>query len=164
MLPAHHHQDSVRIRFVGTDDPVRPAHCTSEMRNPSARSYCPTGRQSRRPLQDDGDRPGVLPVSKVLFLFQYQPKGDPAKRSAFGKEEEGCGYGVFAAPTETEWSWLLLTPRRFFSFSKKRKKRMVAQIGRTASPTPIKALRRSTGLPRQRARWLAMTLQYEKNK
>ena len=110
------------------------------------------------------DRPGVLPVSDVLFLFQYQPKGDPAKRSAFGKEEEGCGYGVFAAPAETEWSWLLLTPRRFFSFSKKRKKRMVAQIGRTASPTPIKALRRSTGLPRQRAHWLAMTLQYEKNK
>ena len=42
-------------------------------------------------------------------------------------------------------------------FLKKRKKRMGAQIGRTASPTPIKALRRSTGLPRQCAHWLAMT-------
>jgi hypothetical protein len=110
------------------------------------------------------DRPGVLPVSDVLFLFQYQPKGDPAKRSAFGKEEGASGYGVFAAPAETEWSWLLLTPRRFFSFLKKRKKRIGAQIWRTASPTPIKALRRSTGSPRQRAHWLAMTLQYEKNK
>ena len=29
----------------------------------------------------------------------------------FGKEEGASGYGVFAAPAETEWSWLLLTPR-----------------------------------------------------
>ena len=41
----------LRIRFVGADAPVRPARCTSEMRSPSAKSYCPTGRQSRRPLQ-----------------------------------------------------------------------------------------------------------------
>ena len=44
-----------RRNFVDTvcrgDAPVRPARCTSEMRSPSARSYCPTGRQSRRPLQ-----------------------------------------------------------------------------------------------------------------
>ena len=59
------------------------------------------------------DRPGVLPVSDVLFLFQYQPKGDPAKRSAFGKEEGASGYGVFAAPAETEGSWLLLTRWRY---------------------------------------------------
>ena len=63
------------------------------------------------------------------------------KRSQFGKEEEGCGYGVFAAPAEAEWSWLLLTrwrhglhfrfrgslsflhrARRFFSFSKRERK------------------------------------------
>ena len=39
------------------------------------------------------------------------PNCDPAKRSQFGKEEGAGGYGAFAAPAETEWSWLLLTPR-----------------------------------------------------
>ena len=60
----------------------------------------------------------------VSFLFLLEPKGDPAQRSAFGKEEGGCEYGAFAAPAEAEWSRLLLTLRRFFSFSEKRKKRM----------------------------------------
>ena len=41
-----------------------------------------------------------------------QPNRNPMKWFRFGKEEGGCGYGVFAAPAETEWSWLLLTPRR----------------------------------------------------
>ena len=63
----------------------------------------------------------------VSFLFLLEPKGDPAQRSAFGKEEGGCEYGAFAAPAEAEWSRLLLTLRRFFSFSEKRKKRMGAQ-------------------------------------
>ena len=64
----------------------------------------------------------ALLVLNVFFLFQYQPKGDPAKRSAFGKEEGASGYGVFAAPAEAEWSWLLLTPRRFFSFLERERK------------------------------------------
>ena len=63
----------------------------------------------------------------VSFLFLLEPKGDPAQRSAFGKEEGGCEYGAFAAQAEAEWSRLLLTLRRFFSFSEKRKKRMGAQ-------------------------------------
>ena len=63
----------------------------------------------------------------VSFLFLLEPKGDPAQRSAFGKEEGGCEYGAFAAPAEAEWSRVLLTLRRFFSFSEKRKKRMGAQ-------------------------------------
>ena len=62
----------------------------------------------------------------VSFLFLLEPKGDPAQRTAFGKEEGGCEYGAFAAPAEAEWSRLLLTLRRFFSFSEKRKKRMGA--------------------------------------
>ena len=78
----------------------------------------------------------ALLVLNVFFLFQYQPKGDPAKRSAFGKEEGASGYGVFAAPAEAEWSWLLLTPRRFFSFSIKRKKRMGAQKMRATNGRP----------------------------
>ena len=85
----------------------------------------------------------ALLVLNVFFLFQYQPKGDPAKRSAFGKEEGDCGYGVFAAPAETEWSWLLLTPRRFFSFSIKRKKRMGAQRKQATNGRPY-VLNRST--------------------
>ena len=78
----------------------------------------------------------ALLVLNVFFLFQYQPKGDPAQRSAFGKEEGASGYGVFAAPAEAQCSWLLLTPRRFFSFSMKRKKRTGAQIGPTESSAP----------------------------
>ena len=58
----------------------------------------------------------------VSFLFLLEPKGDPAQRSAFGKEEGGCEYGAFAAPAEAQCSWLLLTPRRFFSFSKRERK------------------------------------------
>ena len=69
----------------------------------------------------------------VSFLFLLEPKGDPAQRSAFGKEEGGCEYGAFAAPAEAEWSRLLLTLRRFFSFSEKRKKRMGRKKRRWAS-------------------------------
>ena len=43
------------------------------------------------------------------------PNCDPAKRSQFGKEEGGRGYGAFAASAEAECSWLLLTPRRTLS-------------------------------------------------
>ena len=76
-------------------------------------------------MESPENRPkGSLVVS---FLFLVEPKDDPAQRSAFGKEEGGCEYGAFAAPAEAEWSRLLLTLRRFFSFSEKRKKRMGAQ-------------------------------------
>ena len=40
-----------------------------------------------------------------------QPNRNPMKWFRFGKEEGGCGYGVFAAPAETECSRLLLTQR-----------------------------------------------------
>ena len=44
-----------------------------------------------------------------------EPKRSPAKLVRFGEEEGACGYGVFAALTETaetEWSPLLLTRTR----------------------------------------------------
>ena len=50
------------------------------------------------------------------------PNCDPAQRSQFGKEEGASGYGAFAAPAEAQCSWLLLTPWRFFSFSKRGEK------------------------------------------
>ena len=61
-------------------------------------------------MEGPGNHSKGSPV--VSFLFLLEPKGDPAQRSAFGKEEGGCEYGAFAAPAEAEWSWLLLTPRR----------------------------------------------------
>ena len=85
----------------------------------------------------------ALLVLNVFFLFQYQPKGDPAKRSAFGKEEGASGYGAFAAPAEAQCSWLLLTLRRFFSFSIKRTKRMGAQRKQATNGRPY-VLNRST--------------------
>ena len=72
--------------------------------NPSA-AVCPPSSRSRAARQNS-----------------LKPNCDPVKRSQVGKEEGDCGYGVFAAPAETEWSWLLLTPRRFFSFSKRERK------------------------------------------
>ena len=54
---------------------------------------------------------------------QITPNCDPAQRSQFGKEEGASEYGAFAAPAEAECSWLLLTPRRFFSFSIKEKEK-----------------------------------------
>ena len=81
------------------------------------------------------------------------------KRSQFGKEEEGCGYGVFAAPAETEWSWLLLTRWRhglqfrfqkpaFFSwkietvlfFLSRRKKRMGSKKKTGDQWSPLRSL------------------------
>ena len=89
-------------------------------------------------MESPENRPkGSLVVS---FLFLLEPKGDPAQRSAFGKEEGGCEYGAFAAPAEAEWSRLLLTLRRFFSFSEKRKKRMGAQKRGRAMPAPTSSI------------------------
>ena len=82
----------------------------------------------RRGIQGQGPWPMESPENHpkgslvVSFLFLLEPKGDPAQRSAFGKEEGGCEYGAFAAPAEAQCSWLLLTPRRFFSFSKRERK------------------------------------------
>ena len=93
----------------------------------------------RRGLQGQGpwsmESPENHPKGSLVvsFLFLLEPKGDPAQRSAFGKEEGGCEYGAFAAPAEAEWSRLLLTLRRFFSFSEKRKKRMGRKKRRWAS-------------------------------
>ena len=78
---------------------------------------------------------------------QITPTCDPAQRSQFGKEEGASGYGAFAAPAETEWSWLLLTPRRFFSFSKKRKKRMGSKT------LPVCAERRQPPLGKGAFEW-----------
>ena len=105
-----------------------------QLRSASAPTYSIVGfptsirRKSRARLwsmEGPGNHSKGSPV--VSFLFLLEPKGDPAQRSAFGKEEGGCEYGAFAAPAEAEWSRLLLTLRRFFSFSEKRKKRMGAQ-------------------------------------
>ena len=82
----------------------------------------------RRGIQGQGPWPMESPENHpkgslvVSFLFLLEPKGDPAQRSAFGKEKGGCEYGAFAAPAEAQCSWLLLTPRRFFSFSKRERK------------------------------------------
>ena len=59
--------------------------------NPSA-AVCPPSSRSRAARQNS-----------------LKPNCDPVKRSQFGKEEGDCGCGVFAAPAETEWGWLLLT-------------------------------------------------------
>ena len=105
-----------------------------QLRSASASTYSIVGfptsirRKSRARLwsvEGPGNHSKGSPVVSLLFLLV--PKGDPAQRSAFGKEEGGCEYGAFAAPAEAEWSRLLLTLRRFFSFSEKRKKRMGAQ-------------------------------------
>ena len=82
-------------------------------------------------MEGPGNHSKGSPV--VSFLFLLEPKGDPAQRSAFGKEEGGCEYGAFAAPAEAEWSRHLLTLRWFFSFSEKRKKRMGRKKRRWAS-------------------------------
>ena len=100
----------------------------------------------RRGLQGQGpwsmESPENHPKGSLVvsFLFLLEPKGDPAQRSAFGKEEGGCEYGAFAAPAEAEWSRLLLTLRRFFSFSEKRKKRMGAQKRGRAMPAPTASI------------------------
>ena len=100
----------------------------------------------RRGLQGQGPWPMESPENHpkgslvVSFLFLLEPKGDPAQRSAFGKEEGGCEYGAFAAPAEAEWSRLLLTLRRFFSFSEKRKRRMGAQKRGRAMPVPTASI------------------------
>ena len=86
-------------------------------------------------MEGPGNHSKGSPV--VSFLFLLEPKGDPAQRSAFGKEEGGCEYGAFAAPAEAEWSRLLLTLRRFFSFSEKRKKRMGAQKTQVGFRPPV---------------------------
>ena len=59
--------------------------------NPSA-AVCPPSSRSRAARQNS-----------------LKPNCDPVKRSQFGKEEGDCGYGVFAAPAETQCSSLLLT-------------------------------------------------------
>ena len=97
----------------------------------------PGGSGTEQPSSDAMAARDALLVLNVLFLFQYQPKGDPAQRSAFGKEEGGCEYEVFAAPAETEWSSLLLTLRRFFSFSKRERKEWGRKTG-GAEPRPYK--------------------------
>ena len=111
-----------------------------QLRSASAPTYSIVGfptsirRKSRArlwPIEGPGNHSKGSPV--VSFLFLLEPKGDPAQRSAFGKEEGGCEYGAFAAPAEAEWSRLLLTLRRFFSFSEKRKKRMGRKKRRWAS-------------------------------
>ena len=111
-----------------------------QLRSASAPTYSIVGfptsirRKSRARLwsmEGPGNHSKGSPV--VSFLFLLEPKGDPAQRSAFGKEEGGCEYGAFAAPAEAEWSRLLLTLRRFFSFSEKRKKRMGRKKRRWAS-------------------------------
>ena len=52
-----------------------------------------------------------LPQSPLATAPICQPNRNPMKWFRFGKEEGGCGYGVFAAPAETECSRLLLTQR-----------------------------------------------------
>ena len=118
-----------------------------QLRSASAPTYSIVGfptsicRKSRARLWSM-ERPGKhskgSPVVSSLFLLE--PKGDPAQRSAFGKEEGGCEYGAFAAPAEAEWSRVLLTLRRFFSFSEKRKKRMGAQKRGRAMPAPTASI------------------------
>ena len=118
-----------------------------QLRSASAPTYSIVGfptsirRKSRARLwsmeSPENHPKGSLVVS---FLFLLEPKGDPAQRSAFGKEEGGCEYGAFAAPAEAEWSRLLLTLRRFFSFSEKRKKRMGAQKRGRAMPAPTASI------------------------
>ena len=44
-------------------------------------------------MEGPGNHSKGSPV--VSFLFLLEPKGDPAQRSAFGKEEERSGYEVF---------------------------------------------------------------------
>ena len=111
-----------------------------QLRSASAPTYSIVGfptsirRKSRARLWSmEGPRNHSKGSPVVSFLFLLEPKGDPAQRSAFGKEDGGCEYGAFAAPAEAEWSRLLLTLRRFFSFSEKRKKRMGRKKRRWAS-------------------------------
>ena len=64
---------------------------------------------------------------------QITPNCDLAQRSQFGKEEGASGYGVFAAPAETEWSWLLLTRWRHGAHFRFRRFSFFSNINRKAT-------------------------------
>ena len=64
------------MKFVGADDSVRPAKCTTETRKPSAKSYCQRAGRVARPYKHH-ERTGypyedILPAQYFICISIYQ--------------------------------------------------------------------------------------------
>ena len=75
-------------------------------------------------------KPEAKDMEPALFASPVSSR----KAGAFREKEERRSEGAFAAPAETEWSWLLLTPRRFFSFSERERKEWGRKSGGQSRP------------------------------